>query len=51
MIFEVCCQIQKIGVKNKYIEIKDFSLVGGTIDICDMKEIVNSQDEKIKIYI
>jgi hypothetical protein len=50
MIFEVCCQIQKIGVKNKYIEIKVFSLVGGTIDICDMKEIFISQDEKFKIY-
>jgi hypothetical protein len=41
---------KRIGVKNKYIEIKVFLLVGGTIDICDMKEIVISQDEKFKIY-
>jgi hypothetical protein len=41
---------KRIGVKNKHIEIKVFLLVGGTIDICDMKEIVISQDEKFKIY-
>jgi hypothetical protein len=41
---------KRIGVKNKYIELKVFLLVGGTIDICDMKEIVISQDEQFKIY-